>query len=130
MCILRYLYISCLVFFLLGCSPSSLEEYHLEGEDLVCALANELQSIQTADDLSAKSSVLKKYFHNLVDLANQARAYQMQETTGSAMAHANLSDAASLHLQQEMIRIYQIDGCQTIMESLQRDSLHKLILDD
>lgn len=107
-----------------GCSPSSLEEYYYEGESLGKELLRDLESIQTAADLYQNQAKLKKRFKMLVKLMIAAKEYELshKEEELSFSPNRHMSEA----LKKEFIRIYQIEGCQEMMENLQRESLHKL----
>lgn len=111
---------------LVGCSPSSIEEYRFEGESLVRQIISECQQIQSQEDLIAEKPKLKKKFHKLVDLMIAARKFQVKHIDMEVSSDFRL--AANNALKEEFIRIYKIEGCQALMEEIQRDSLHKLDL--
>ncbi len=64
-----------LIFFV-GCSPSSLKDYHKEGESLMKKLALDLENIHTREELSKSFPELKKRFESVVDLIIEAKLYK------------------------------------------------------
>lgn len=115
-----------LLVMLSGCSPSSMEEYRFEGESLVRSLIEECQKIESKEDLLLEKPRLKKKFDKIVDLMIAARKFQVKHLDSEIPVDLRL--AASNALKEEFIRIYKIEGCQSLMEDIQRDSLHKLDL--
>ena len=120
--IMKYLLFLSL-FCLIGCSPTSLDEYHYEGESVARQLLIDLEKVNSQEELISQSSKLKKRFSTIVDLVIAARKHQLKHPDDeiTTMEHT-ISDL----LKNEFTRIYQIEGCQGIMESMQRESLHRL----
>ena len=112
------------VFFCTACSPSSGEEWKLEGESISKKLVVELEQVESLQDLELRSSKIKKYFYKLTDLAVAAKQYQIRHP--DAFEEESYSMHISDILKSELMRIYQIEGASEIIENLQRESLHKL----
>ena len=53
-------YFPILLIFLIGCNPSTLSEWRVEGVSIVRDLVEELESVKTLKDLEAKKSSIKK----------------------------------------------------------------------
>lgn len=119
----RYLFA---FFFLVSCGPHTREEYRCEGESVARQLHSDLTRIESLSDLKAEAPKIKKRFINLTDLMIRAKKRQRMQTDEFDVDEKNtyLSD----QLKAEFIRIYQIEGCQKLMEDLQRESLHRLDL--
>jgi hypothetical protein len=112
--------------FLCGCSPSSLEEYRYEGENLAREIAWELARVHSEEDLVAVAPRVKKKFAAMVDLMVAARRHQKKRGEGENPWGG--SEEASDFLKEEMMRIYEIEGCREAMQEIQRESLHRLDL--
>ena len=115
-----------LVVLLYGCSPSSLEDYHWEGENIAKAILYSLEKVESTHDLAHEGVRLKKEFARLTRLIIAASKYQSKHP--SEEIRELIGFEVSEKLKKEFIRIYQIEGCQQVMEELQRESLHRLDL--
>ena len=127
MIILRLAIVLCGTFLFTGCSPTSLSEYRAEGEGYIKKLIEELIEIDSVSQLEEKEIRLKKRFSAITDLMIAAKKYQIKHPNDIGELttwQLEMSDA----LKKEMIRLYQIDGCASKLEEIQRDSLHKLDL--
>lgn len=115
------------LFFILcsSCSPTSLEEYHYEGENLAKEIAIELAKVHTEEDLLSRAPRLKKKLSAMVDLMIKARKLQKKKEEEPFLQG---SQEASDFLKEEFIRIYQIEGCAETMQEIQREALHRLDL--
>ena len=108
-----------------SCSPSSLEDFHYEGKVRCRALIEELQTIHNREDLTRALPRLKKHFNELVDLMIDAREFQEKHSDEEAMPDFAENSISSL-LEQELRRIYAIDGGREIIESAQHEALVRL----
>jgi hypothetical protein len=114
------------LFFLASCSPGSIKEYQIEGEDIAKNIIKILERIESVSDLERDSLKLKKEFISLVKVMIEAKKYQNNHPEEEIRASVSLE--VSENLKKEFMRIYQLEGCQDVMEALQRESLHKLDL--
>ena len=112
--------------FLSGCAPSSLEDYHFEGEVIAKAILHSLEKVESVHDLVCEGGKLKKEFSRLVRVMVAAGKYHAQHPNEEESALIGFE--VSERLKKEFMRVYQIEGCQEVMEGLQRESLHKLDL--
>ncbi len=112
--------------FCVGCSPSSIEEFQFEGEDVAKGLLKELGRVYSLSDLKKEGPKLKKEYEHLARLMIAAKKYQNRHPNDevSGLIGFEVSEA----LKKEFMRIYQLGGCSEVMEELQRESLHKLDL--
>lgn len=110
--------------FLASCGPSTPEEYRCEGESIIRLLCKDLQKVESASDLKTEGPKIKKRFAELTRLMILAKKRQLSHPDEWMLEQPStyLSD----ELKTEFIRIYQLDGCQKLMEDLQRESLHRL----
>jgi len=119
-------YFFLILILLIGCDPGSMEEYRYEGESVSRLLCNDLVKIESTGDLKAQAPKLKKKFVQLTELMIKAKKHQLMHPEEVQIREVNmyLSD----QLKMELMRLYQIEGCQMVIEDLQRESLHKLDL--
>lgn len=80
-----------------------------------------LSTIETKEDLIKQSPKIKKEINILVDMMIKAKTFETSSTYDLPI-DKEMSDK----LKYWMVRLYEIDGAQAIMESLQRDGLHRL----
>ncbi len=109
-----------------SCSPSSIDEFQLEGEDIAKELLKELVKVHSLSDLKREGPKIKKEYLHLVDVMIAAKKYQNRHPNDEVPGQIGLE--ASEALKKEFIRVYQLEGCSELMEALQRESLHKLDL--
>ncbi len=114
-----------LVFFV-SCSPGSIKEYQIEGEDIAKNMIKILERVESVNDLERDSLKLKKEIAALVKIMIEAKKYQNSHPEEEVREPINFE--VSEALKKEFMRIYQLEGCQDAMEALQRESLHKLDL--
>lgn len=117
----RYLFV---LLILTGCGPSTPEEYRSEGESILRHLQSDLNKVESLVDLKVRAPRIKKKFTELTEL--MIRIKKTQLTYPADWVQQPLNTYLSDQLKTEFIRIYQIDGCQKLMEDLQRESLHRL----
>ncbi len=112
--------------FLVSCSPNSLEDYQCEGELYCRNLVKELCQIDNYEQLLRAEPILKKHFENLVDLMIKAREYQERHLE-EHMGESVVSDLqSSYQLEEELRRIYTIEGGREIIEKTQHEALVRL----
>ncbi len=110
----------------MGCSPTSLEEYRREGESLCRRFTEELQKIETRDELLAALPNIRRRYEEFVDLMLEVKEFE-EEHFGEATDPWNTSDfLASESLIIEMKRLYQLEGGRELMEKTQREALFRL----
>jgi hypothetical protein len=115
-------------FFLLnvlcGCSPSSLEDFHCEGESRCRALVHDLQKIHNREELTKAIPTLKKHFEELVTLMIHAREFQENHPDENVpIAYDN---TVSSLLEEELRRIYAMEGGREMIEHAQQEALVRL----
>lgn len=116
-------------FFLLslyGCSPNSSEEFHREGRQRCRALIQDLSKIENREQLLRAEPQLKKHFESLVSLMIEAREFQhkhLDEIEGDGTIEENEVD---IRLEEELRRIYAIEGGREVVERVQHEGLVRL----
>ncbi len=114
-----------LFLFLLGCQPNSPDDFQSEGAALAKALVLDLREIQSREDFLLAAPKVKKKVQKFVDLMILAAEYHNKHK--EELQKSEEGDRYYSHLLlEEFKRIYAIQGCQEVMETLQRDSLHQL----
>ncbi len=110
---------------LCGCSPHSTEEFQREGEAQMALLVQDLQAIETREQLTRASPLLKKHFESLVALILEARRFQ-EENPDDVGSDALEPGISSLCLEEELRRLYQMEGGREVIEKAQQEALIKL----
>jgi hypothetical protein len=109
-----------------GCSPSSLEDFHCEGESRCKALIEELQKIHNREQLTRAQPILKKYFEDLVTLMIRAREFQENHSDESETTALVSENTVSALLEKELRRIYAMEGGRESIETAQQEALVRL----
>lgn len=116
----------CLMVVVAGCSPGSLKDFRLEGESICRDIIDDLQRVETRDDIARLEPVLKRHFEKLVSIIIQAREFQIKYPE-EALAFQGPQDAeVSDIMKEELQRIYRIEGGKEIVERAQRESMLRL----
>lgn len=110
--------------FLAGCSPSSLEDFHYEGESRCRALIEELQNIHDREQLMRAAPALKKHFEDFVTLMIHAREFQ-ESHPDEPLPNISENSMSSV-LEVELRRIYAIEGSREIVERAEHEALVRL----
>jgi hypothetical protein len=109
---------------LYGCSPSSLEDFHYEGESCCRALVKDLQKIHSREELMRATPVIKNHFEELVTLMIHAREFQ--ENHPDENTPPAVENAVCRLLEEELRRIYALEGGREIIERTQQEALVRL----
>ena len=115
-----------LLLLLCGCSPNSLAEFEREGAARCRSLASVLASIENREQLLGSEPELKKHFESLVDLMIEARQFQRKHPDAIVCDVAQSDNSASQLLEQQLRRIYAMEGGREIIERSQHESLVRL----
>lgn len=115
-----------LILFLLlsmSCSPGSLNEYRQEAKSVTKALQQQLESIESPEQLVAAEASISKKFNQLVDLMIQA-----QECQRRSLGLEPLQDdfRISDDLKAELRRIYQMERGREYIERASREAMIRL----
>ena len=105
-----------------GCSPQSQDDFIHAGESVCRALVEELQEIETRQDLLKRAPHLNQLFEELVDLMISARKAQAEEAFDPRSEGSPIAEV----LQAELKRIYQIEGGRELIEKAQKEPLLRL----
>ncbi|PWU16115.1 MAG: hypothetical protein C5B45_01190 [Chlamydiae bacterium] len=107
---------------LLGCNPSSYEDFQLEGDAHCRKMLNTLKGIQDRQQLLQAQPILRQHFENLVDLMIAARKFQQD----SLEAKEFYPSFYSIALKEELKRLYEIEGGREIVERAQKQAFLRL----
>jgi len=114
----------CLLLLLVGCSPTSKEDFQYEGEAICRQLVEELKKVQSREELIKAAPKLKGRFNELVDLMIEARVYEQQhEEEFDVIPQAS---ETSQQLLTELKRVYQLEAGRETIEKAQKEALLKL----
>ena len=118
---------SCLVLlFFFGCAPNSSEEFQQEGETCCRLLAIDLQKIENREQLLLAEMKLKKHFEALIDLIIEAREFQQKKVEDVFNDTSFRENSAEAMLENELRRIYTIEGGREVIEKTQQEALVRL----
>ena len=120
----RFRYTLFAISLLYGCSPSSLEDFHYEGESRCRALIEDLQKIHSREELMRATPVIKNHFEELVTLMIHAREFQ--ENHPDENTPPAFENTVSSLLEEELRRIYALEGGREIIERTQQEALVRL----
>jgi len=115
----------CLLF-LCSCSPNSSGEFEKEGAARCRTLALILAKIENREQLLYSESELKKQFESLIDLMIEARQFQQKHPDDTSSAIAFGENSTDLALEEQLRRVYAIEGGREVIERVQHESLVRL----
>jgi hypothetical protein len=122
---MRKLMVASLLLFC-SCSPNSSEEFQREGEARCRLLVADLQKIENRQQLLIAESALKKHFEGLTDLMIEAREFQQKQLEDISTEIAWQENSAGASLENELRRIYAIEGGRELIERTQQEALVRL----
>ncbi len=111
---------------LLGCSPSSKEDFRQEGQRLCKGLVKELSAIETSDDLVKSAPEIKKYFEKMVDVMIEARKLGIENGDEEETLRQMEDNSYSEWLCFELRRIYSLEKGRETIEKVQREAMLRL----
>jgi hypothetical protein len=112
---------------LCGCSPNSSLEFKREGEVQCRLFARDLKKIENRQQLLAAEPQIKKHFESLIHLMIQARAFQQKHPDAPATELPYEGERSmTAGLEEELRRIYAIEGGREVVERAQREALVRL----
>ena len=107
-----------IILILVGCNPSSYEDFQLEGDAHCRKMLNTLKCIQDRQQLMQAQPILRQHFEDLVDLMIAARKFQ-QSSLDSKEFYPSFY---SIALKEELKRLYEIEGGREIVVSTQKQA--------
>ncbi|MGC1878214.1 MAG: hypothetical protein WA347_08340 [Rhabdochlamydiaceae bacterium] len=115
------------IFLLLcGCSPNSSEEFQQEGKTRCRLLVTDLQKIENREQLLLAESKLKKHFEALIDLMIEACEFQQKKLEDVSSEAVFAESGADALLEDQLRRIYAIEGGREVIERTQQEALVRL----
>ena len=111
---------------LCSCSPNSSADFQHEGEARCRVLTKELKKIENREQLLRAEPQLKKHFETLVDLMISAREFQRNHFDDVSQDAAYEENSAEIVLEEELRRIYAIEGGREVIERSQHEGLVRL----
>lgn len=109
-----------------ACGPSSLDDFREEGSEKTYALIKELKSIQTHEQLVTATPRITRLFNELTDIMIAAREFKEQHPDADLSEPNQRTLTLNRKLQEEMERLYQIDGCREGIEHCQEEAMLRL----
>lgn len=113
-----------LLFLLFGCAPNSSSDFRHEGEARCRSLVLELQKIENREQLLRAESQLKRRFESLVALMIEAREFKRHHPDEDLLSEEEASKGEAL--EEELRRIYTIEGGREVIERAQAEALIQL----
>jgi hypothetical protein len=109
-----------------SCSPNSSQEFQREGMTYCQRLILDLEKIENREQLLKAECLLKKHFEGLISLIIEAREFQNKHLD-SDIAEAALDERGiDMRLENELRRIYSIEGGREVIERAQHEALVRL----
>jgi len=105
-------------FFLVACSPATLEDLVSQGEAETRLLAEELHCIETKEELKRRLPRLRKRFNRIANLLIDLRKFSNLPPGEPTLASEKLFI--------ELARLYEIPGAREIIESAQSEAVHTI----
>jgi hypothetical protein len=118
-----YLWVLLLLY---SCSPNSSIDFQHEGEAHCRVLVNDLGKIENREQLLRAEPQLKKHFEALVDLMIAARRFQQSHLEDVPHDGAPEENTMEVALEEELRRIYAIEGGREVIERAQHEALVRL----
>ncbi|MBS0604628.1 MAG: hypothetical protein JSS60_06285 [Verrucomicrobia bacterium] len=115
-----------LLLLLCSCSPNSSEEFQREGEARCRLLTLELMKVENRQQLLRAEPLLKKHFESLITLMIEAREFQQKHVDEALSEIAFVENTADIRLEEELRRIYAIEGGREVIERAQHEALVRL----
>lgn len=110
---------------LASCSPGSLADFQHEGEALSRNLILDLDKIEDREQLLRAEPQLKKHFNALISLMIAARTFQ-EEHPEDLLIDLDRPKEIEIALQEQLKRIYAIEGGREVIESAQQEAIIRL----
>lgn len=107
---------------LLGCNPSSYEDFQCEGDAHCRKMLNTLKAIQDRQQLLQAQPILKQHFEELVNLIITARKFQQN----SLETKDFYPSFYSCYVKEELKRLYKIESGREIIERAQKQAFLRL----
>lgn len=109
-----------------GCSPNSSMEFQREGEARCKAFLLDLAKIENREQLLMLEPQLKKHFESLISLMIDAREFQLKHPDDVVMESSYDGRGPDILLEEELRRIYLIEGGREVVERAQHEALFRL----
>jgi hypothetical protein len=119
-------YVVLALLLLCSCSPNSSEEFQREGQARCRSLVLELQKIENREQLLRLEPVLKNHFESLISLMIEAREFQQKKLDDLSTEIAYEENTVETALEEELRRIYAIEGAREVIEHAQHEALVRL----
>jgi hypothetical protein len=116
----RFLFFGLFLLLMTACQKGN---FHREGEKISTKLAQELEEVQTLQQLLSREQKIQTKMNTLIDLMIQAKKYEKKH--GKPLPQKG-NHKASDSLKTQLERIYAIDGCQEVFEKWQKEGLSRL----
>lgn len=108
-----------------SCGPSTIQDFHREGETLSKSLTKDLTPIETREELLKQRPSLEKKFTRLATLMVMAENFRREHPEESYDGYIE-DTITSSKLEIELRRITQIEGAAEILEQVQQKALELL----
>ncbi len=115
-----------LFFLFSGCSPSSSEDFHREGKARCKELIQVLGKIENREQLLAAEPQLKTHFESLITLMIDAREFEQRHLDEEAEEEVVVDSGLDAKLEEELRRVYAIEGGREVIERSQHEALIRL----
>lgn len=108
------------LFVMSSCAPNSLKEFRKEAEVCCRELTNMLSHAENHEQLLRMEPQLKKQFESLVQLMIAMHQFQQKNLEEDVALFENAESSA---LQEQLRRVYRMEGGRDIIERAQHEAL-------
>jgi GTP1/Obg family GTP-binding protein len=119
-----FFFLGCLI--LTACAPTSLDEYRREGEALCRRFTEDLQKIETREDLVKELPKIKRFYEEIADLMIEVKNFKEAHLGEATDTWSTPDDLASETLMIELKRVYRLEGAKELLEGVQRETYFRL----
>lgn len=123
---MNYCLIAFLCLLVSSCSPNSSAEFIREGQARCEMFARDLEQIENRRQLLGSEEQLKMHFESLVSLMIQAKEFQRTHEDDISFEMDPLEWGQDIRLENELRRIYTVEGGREIVERAQHEALVRL----
>lgn len=116
-----YLILTVAISLLGACQNSSYAKFKEKGQSKSKSLVDELKMIRTKDQLVERRHFLRRYFDDLADLNDQAKAYALNHPSEPVPLLDPESKELSDQLKSELLRVYRLDGGVEIIDACRQN---------
>lgn len=115
---MKKLLVYLVLFFLSSCAPNSSKDFQQEAEERSRAIVRTLAQVENREQLVRLEPILKQQFEDLIHLIMQVDQFQEKH-----YEHMFIENSQNALLEEQLRRVYAIEGGREVIERAQREAL-------